>query len=263
MISRGYLKALNVDLTKMDHNTRSEYPYNLSFIKSLRNLRFHRNVTYFVGENGVGKSTLLEAIAIASGFNPEGGTRNFNFSTRASHSDLYTALNISRGLDSLKDGFFLRSESFFNLASEIEKLDSEAGGGGKIINSYGGKSLHEQSHGESFWALFMERFYGNGLYILDEPEAALSPTRQMAALVRMNELVRQNSQFIIATHSPLLLAYPDSIIYEFSEDGISQKEYRETELYSVTREFLLNPEKMIDILFNADSGSNGTEKPTL
>ncbi|WP_407428525.1 AAA family ATPase, partial [Arcticibacter sp.] len=188
MISRGYLKAVNVDFTKIDPHARSEYPYNLNFIRSLANLKLHRSVTYFVGENGVGKSTLLEAIAIASGFNPEGGTRNFNFSTRASHSDLYAALKISRGIDSLKDGFFLRSESFFNLASEIEKLDNEGGAGGRIIDSYGGRSLHDQSHGESFWALFMERFYGNGLYILDEPEAALSPTRQMAALVRMDEL---------------------------------------------------------------------------
>src|SRR5690606_21476540 len=162
---------LNIDLSKESEPSRSEYPFNLSILRNLKNFKFHRNVTYLVGENGMGKSTLLEAIAISSGFNPEGGTWNFGFSTRDSHSELYRSLRISRGFPALKDGFFLRAESFFNLATEMEQRDADPDAiGGKIMDYYGGKSLHEQSHGESFWTLFTKRFFGNGLYILDEPE---------------------------------------------------------------------------------------------
>ena len=254
MISKGYLKDLTIDLSKDSEQPLSEYPFNLSSIKNLKKLQFHRNVTYLVGENGMGKSTLLEAIAISSGFNPEGGTRNFNFSTRDSHSELYRSFRISRGYPALRDGFFLRAESFFNLATEIEQRDADPDAiGGKIMDYYGNKSLHEQSHGESFWSLFTNRFFGNGLYILDEPEAALSPTRQMAALVRIHELVQQNSQFVIATHSPILLAYPDAFIYELTPSGISSVTYKETELYKITKQFLSDPDKMVDMLLN-DAG---------
>jgi len=201
----------------------------------------HPRVTYFIGENGSGKSTLLEAIAVSLGFNAEGGTKNFSFGTRRSHSELHEYLRIAKGVRRPRDGFFLRAESFFNVATEIERLDEEPLGGPPIINSYGGRSLHEQSHGESFLALMTERFGGQGLYILDEPEAALSPQRQVAVLSRIHDLVLDNSQFIIATHSPILMAYPDSLIYQCNRNGISEIAYQETEHFKVTRRFLSDP----------------------
>ena len=139
---------------------------------------------------------------------------------------------------------------FFNVASEIERLDKEGSFGPPIIESYGGRSLHEQSHGESFWSLVMNRFGGNGLYILDEPEAALSPMRQMALLSRIHELVLGNSQFIIATHSPIIMAYPNSTIYLLDQKGINEVAYLDTEHYTVTREFLNNRERMLSILMS-------------
>lgn len=222
------------------------YPFNLPVLKTLDSLSFHPKVTYLSGENGMGKSTLVEAIAMAYGFNPEGGSRNFNFATRASHSSLHEYIRLARGRKH-KDGYFLRSESFFNVATNIEELD-RAGGGPKLINSYGGVSLHEQSHGESFWALFMNRFGGNGLYILDEPEAALSPQRQMAMLSRMHQLINEDSQFIIATHSPIVMAYPDATIYEITDEGIKSVNYTETENYRTSHYFINNHQKILDIL---------------
>jgi predicted ATPase len=208
-------------------------------------------VTFLVGENGSGKSTLLEAIAVSCGFNAEGGTKNFRFGTRTSHSELHEYLRIAKGIKRPKDGFFLRAESFFNVATEIERLDEE-GLGPRVIESYGGKSLHEQSHGESFLALMMNRFGENGLYLLDEPEAALSPQRQLAALARIHDLVIANSQFIIATHSPILMAYPDSFIYACTPEGIERIEYEQTEHYRVMHDFMANPKRMLDVLLAPD-----------
>ena len=207
----------------------------------------HPKMTYFIGENGSGKSTLLEAIAVSLGFNAEGGTKNFSFGTRRSHSELHEYLRVAKGVRRPRDGFFLRAESFFNVATEIERLDDEPGGP-PIINSYGGRSLHEQSHGESFLALMTERFGGQGLYILDEPEAALSPQRQLAVLSRIHDLILDNSQFIIATHSPILMAYPDACIYQCGNGGVSQVAYEDTEHFQVTRDFLSNPQRMLQIL---------------
>ncbi|RYF39536.1 MAG: AAA family ATPase [Comamonadaceae bacterium] len=226
------------------------YPFNLPAVQSLDRLDLHPKVTYFVGENGSGKSTLLEAMAVSLGFNAEGGSRNFRFGTRDSHSDLSNYLRIAKGFKRPKDGFFLRAESFFNVASEIERLDAEPGASPSVISSYGNKSLHEQSHGESFLALLMERFGGNGLYILDEPEAALSPQRQLAVLARIHDLVGQNSQFIIATHSPILMAYPEAWIYACSADGLHRVNYYETEHYQVTRDFMVDPERMLRTLLS-------------
>ena len=177
---------------------------------------------------------------MAMGFNPEGGSRNFLFSTRESHSALHECLRIAKGFRRPRDGYFLRAESFFNVATVVDDLGVEEG--------YGGKSLHQQSHGESFMSLLNERFKGLGLYILDEPEAALSPQRQLTALKRMHELVKQRSQFIIATHSPILMAYPGALIYQFSSDGVRQVEYRETEHFKVMREFMLDPEAAVKTL---------------
>lgn len=210
-------------------------------------LTINKDVTFFVGENGTGKSTLIEAIAVAFGFNPEGGTRNFNFSTCSSHSDLHEHILLSKSKHA-KDGFFLRAESFYNVASNIDEMDRQPTGAPPIIESYGGVSLHKQSHGESFMALVENRFGGNGLYILDEPEAALSPSRLLTLLAHINELVKRNSQFIIATHSPILMAFPNAEIYEFSESGIKSVQYKETEHYRITKRFLDNPEKMIKYL---------------
>lgn len=224
----------------------SRYPFSLEAIRSLSSLEMHPKVTYIVGENGTGKSTILEAIATAYGFNPEGGTKNFNFSTIETHSDLHKYLILVKGIRKPEDGFFLRAESFYNLATNIDKLDQH-NFGSKIIDSYGGLSLHEQSHGESFFSVFVNRFSGEGLYILDEPEAALSPSRQMSMLSRIHELVLKNSQFIIATHSPIIMAYPNSIIYEI-KDGINKVKYEDTEHYLVMKSFMNNTDKMFDIL---------------
>ena len=235
---------------RRDHVPSFEtYPFSLPAVKELGTLKLHPKVTFIVGENGSGKSTLLEAIATNWGFNPEGGTKNFNFDTRRSHSELHAYLTLGKSVKRAKDGFFLRAESFFNVATEIEKLD-EGPGGPPIINSYGFKSLHEQSHGESFFALMTKRFGGNGLYILDEPEAALSPSRQLAMLVRIHELVGMKSQFIIATHSPILMAYPDADLYQIGESGLVRTAYEETEHFLVTKAFLGNPLRQLALLLD-------------
>ena len=243
MISSQYVSRITLRRDIVDSFDR--YPFCLPAIRSLERLDLHPKVTYFVGENGSGKSTLLEALAVSLGFNAEGGTRNFRFGTRQSHSELHQFLRVAKGFRRPRDGFFLRAESFFNVATEIEHLDEEPVGGPLLIDSYGGRSLHEQSHGESFMALMTERFRGQGLYILDEPEAALSPQRQLAVLARMHDLVQDDSQFIIATHSPILMAYPDAVIYQCGKEGVSQVRYEDTEHFQVTRDFLANPERML------------------
>src|SRR5262245_40107219 len=229
-----------------------EYPFSLPAFRGLDTIVFHPAVTFLIGENGTGKSTLLEAIAVGLGLNPEGGSRNFNFSTRASHSSLHWLLRLVRGVRRPRDSYFLRAESFFNVATEIERLDDGPALGAPIISAYGGRSLHEMSHGEAFLALATHRFRGNGLYILDEPEAALSPIRQMALLVRIHQLVSEGAQFIIATHSPLLMAYPEAIILQLEEKAdIRSIAYEETAHFRVTRDFLRDPAKSLAILFEA------------
>ena len=219
------------------------------YLSKVKTLSFSASVTFFVGENGTGKSTLLEAIAVACGFNPEGGSRNFSFSTNATHSELHEHLSVGKRAYA-KDGFFLRAESLYNVATNIDDMDKESSFGPPVIDSYGGVSLHQQSHGESFLSIVQNRFFGNGLYLLDEPEAALSPTRLLTLMAEMHELVQKKSQFIIATHSPLLMAFPEAQILQFSENGIQSIGYRETEHYQVTRSFLENPERMLRYLFD-------------
>lgn len=205
-------------------------------------------VTFFVGENGTGKSTLLEALAVASGFNAEGGSRNFRFVTRATHSELHEYLRLTRGLMP-KTGFFLRAESFYNVASAVDDL---GGGDPDFMRRYGGRSLHEQSHGESVLSLVQSRFLPGGLYFLDEPEAALSPTRQMALLVRLHDLARQGAQFVVCTHSPILMALPGAQVLLFDKDGFASVDYRDTEHVRVTKQFLENPERMLRILLGEE-----------
>jgi predicted ATPase len=245
--ARGFL--LSASLLREKVASFAEYPFHLPAIRELETLPLHPAVTFLVGENGSGKSTLLEAIAVAAGFNPEGGSNNFRFTTRASHSGLHQCLRLARSHKRPRTGFFLRAESFFNVATEVEALERVEPG---LIESYGGRSLHEQSHGESFIALLKHRFGADGLYLLDEPEAALSPSRQMAALVRIHDLVEERSQFIIATHSPILMAYPNATILAVGEHGLSPVRYEDTEHYSITRRFLNNPQGMLEQLLRPE-----------
>ena len=224
----------------------------LNHLPAVNWLKTHRlaldgPVTFLVGENGSGKSTLLEAIAVACGFNAEGGTRNFTFSTRATHSELGEYITVAKRRYP-RDGFFLRAESFYNVATNIDEMDEAPSFGPRLIDSYGGVSLHRQSHGESFLALVQNRFGGQGLYLLDEPEAALSPARQLTLLGEMRQLAQRDSQFIVATHSPILMAYPGARIYLLSENGIEPVLYRETEHYQLTKRFLEDPERMLRYL---------------
>lgn len=224
---------------------RGSYLHKVAAIRNLqkqKSLDFHVPVTFLVGENGIGKSTLIEAIAVNLGFNPEGGSINFSFSTADTHSDLHNYMTVTKGPRRRKDGFFLRAESFYNVASHVEQSGVE--------RSYGGISLHKQSHGESFLALVTHRFRGEGIYILDEPEAALSPSRILELMCHMNRLVKEGSQFIISTHSPILMAFPGAEIYQIDEDGISSVSYEETEHYRLTRQFLSDPQRMCHYLFN-------------
>jgi len=225
MLSEQFL--IEIILKRDDIDDATQYPFCLDALNNFDRLRLHPKVTFFVGENGSGKSTLLEAIAVANGFNPEGGSKNFGFSTRESHSS-----------------------RFFNVATEIESLDNEFSFGPPVIESYGGKSLHEQSHGESFFALLMNRFSGDSLFVLDEPEAALSPSRQLTFLSRMHELIGLNSQFVIATHSPIIMAYPDAKIMLLGADGLQDTAYEDTEHFQVTKSFINNRETMLRELLN-------------
>ena len=242
--SNQYLRS--IQLKRENIESFSKYPFCLAAIKHLSSLEFHPNVTFIVGENGTGKSTILEAVAIVCGFNAEGGTRNFNFTTSDTHSRLHNYIKLIKGIKTAKDGFFLRAESFYNLATNIDDLEREKEG---LLSSYGDRSLHQQSHGESFFSVFMNRFRGSGLYILDEPEAALSPSRQMSMITKIHELVEQDSQFIIATHSPIIMAYPNSTIYEVKEN-IEVVRYEETENYQIMKSFINNREKMLNILLD-------------
>lgn len=227
---------------------KASYVHALPVVQNLTSLAFRKPVTFFAGENGTGKSTLLEAVAVCCGFNPEGGTRNFNFSSKDTHSPLFKRLAVTRGVRRPKDGFFLRAESFYNLATEVDRLD-QTPGLPRLIGSYGGKSLHNQSHGESFLSLILNRFGGDGLYILDEPEAALSPSSQLTLLAQLHRLTAEGAQFIIATHSPILMAYPQADIYVLTRDAITMTPYKQTEHYLLTKQFLDCPERMLKLLF--------------
>ncbi len=216
------------------------YPFNIDIIKNFDSLELSCPVTFLIGENGTGKSTFIEALAVKCGLNAEGGTQNFNFSTRETHSSLYEYLEVNHFERKCETKFFLRAESFYNLASEIDNLG---------VSGYGMNSLHACSHGESFIQLIENRFTPNGLYILDEPEAALSPTRQMTLLYLLHELVKQGCQFIIATHSPILISYKYGKILDLN-NNFAEIDYQDTEIYQVYKMYLDNPDAMQESLFN-------------
>ena len=233
-----------------DGASDGRYPFTLPAVSQLARsagITLAPGVTFLVGENGTGKSTLVEAVAAAAGFNPEGGSRNFRFATRASESSLGERLRLTWGVHKPRTEFFLRAESFYNVASEIERLDRDSGGFGRpLLDSYGGVSPHERSHGESFLDLAVNRFGPEGLYLLDEPEAALSVRGCLALLSRMHELVGQGSQLLVATHSPVLLALPGATILEIAEDGtIERVDFDQALPVRLTREFLAAPDRFL------------------
>ena len=203
-------------------------------------LSFHPDVTFVIGENGSGKSTLIEAIAMKLGFSQEGGTKNMRVETADTVSGLRDHLKLVQSFTRPRDGYFLRAESLYNVATYMDDIDYQS--------AYYGTSMHDRSHGELYFDTMTRKFHGNGLYILDEPEAALSPQRQMSALVAIHALVQRQSQFIIATHSPILMAYPRAKILLLDEDGIREVTYTETEHYDVTKNFLNRHEAMLEIL---------------
>ena len=215
---------------------QTEYYASLPAVRQIileHGISLTKPITFFVGENGIGKSTLIEAVAVAAGFNPEGGTRNYSFSTVDSHSSLHAHIHLVRGIGRHFDGFFLRAESFYNAASYLDSMDSD------VLGSYGGTSLHKLSHG---------RFSPDGLFILDEPEAAISPMRMLRLMADIHDLAKRGAQFIISTHSPILITLPESDIIQFSDKGLEHVRYQETEHFQLTRDFLANPDRMLRIL---------------
>lgn len=246
-IKSQYIRS--IELKSEEISSFNKYPFSIPVIKNIGNLEFHPEVTFIIGENGSGKSTILEAIAVAYGFNAEGGTKNFNFASKTTHSDLHQYIRIIKGVNIARSGFFFRAESFYNVATNIEELDLESLGN-RIIDSYGGVSLHEQSHGESFLSLISNRFTESGIYILDEPEASLSPFKQINMIKKINELAKNGCQFIIATHSPIIMAYPNSIIYEINGEKIRKVDYENTQHYKVMSSFFKNKDKILNIILN-------------
>jgi predicted ATPase len=240
--TKPYLREVRLERSRVA--SFEEYPFDIPAVREMKALAFHPDVTFFVGENGSGKSTLLEAIALELGFGPEGGTRNMQFANAETTSCLHEYLRIVRGVGAPGDWFFLRAESFYNVATYAD----EAG----YLGGYQGKSLHGRSHGEAFLTILNHKLRGRGLYLFDEPEAALSPSRQMTARASIHSLVSEGSQFVIATHSPILLAYPRCKIVLFDERGLREVRYEETEHYAVTRRFLNDHRRIVEELMRND-----------
>ena len=232
-MNRLLLTAIEIDWDRIE-----EYSYlrKIEALCGLDRVEFSSPVTFFVGENGSGKSTLLEAIAVAWGFNPEGGTRNYSFSTYDSHSELHEALRITKGFRRARWGYFLRAESFYNVASMEEAYNAPVGRS---------QHLHERSHGESFLAMVQRQFQAEGLYLMDEPEAALSPQRQLTLLAELHRLAGEGAQFIIVTHSPILLGLPGAQILSFDNGTLHPCSYEETDSVRVTSMFLNHRELVL------------------
>lgn len=237
-VNNQFIQRLTIDWTKINEGS---YLRKIEAIKDMDTLVFNKPITFFVGENGSGKSTLLEAIAVAYGFNPEGGTKNYSFSTYDSHSELCDALRIAKGVRRPKSGYFLRAESFYNVATkEIEYAD--------LGNP--SEKFHEKSHGESFLVIAQKYMRADGIYIFDEPEAALSPQRQLTLLMDIYKCAKDGAQFIIVTHSPILLGIPGADIYSFDMGEVHLCEYEETDSYIVTEMFINNRDNLLHRLLN-------------
>lgn len=250
-MAHAFIRSASINWDDVDPDS---YLRAIPALAHLDDLDLDRPLTFFAGENGTGKSTLLEAIAVAYGFNPEGGTLNYRFQTYNDVSDLCQAMRLQRSLSRPDTGYFLRAESFFNVASQAEVYRTE-GGFGEVpkevyYRRYGGRSFHEQSHGESFFAL-VSGFDGHGLYLLDEPEAALSPQRQLSLFYELATLSQQGAQFIIASHSPILLGMPNAHIYAFDESGVHSVAYEETSSYQVTELFINNRDSLLKNLLDS------------
>lgn len=244
-----YIQAVRID---WDEVPRGSWLREVPALQGLETLAFRRNITFFAGENGTGKSTLLEAIAAAYGFNPEGGTLNYRFSTFDEETGLNRAVQLVRGFRHAPFGYFFRAESFFNVASKAEDYRLNSGmDKAEYYRRYGGKALHEQSHGESFLNWF-SACEDAGVYLMDEPEAALSPQRQLALLLQMVRMARAGAQFIVASHSPVLLGAPEAEILAFDETGIHLCAYEETESYQITRLFLEGRDRLIGRLLQEE-----------
>lgn len=228
------------------------YPYEVFAVQEILrqqgSLAFTAPVTFLSGDNGTGKSTLLEAIAVAYGINPEGGSQNFNFSTVDSHSSLYEQVRLIRKGEIPQTKFFLRSETYYNVASELEELARDPMQGGLAHASYGGQPLHTRSHGEGLLSIIENRFGNKGFYLLDEPEAGLATSRQFALLQEIHRLVKGGSQLIIATHSPVIMSYPEAVIYQFSQNGIEELLLEETVAFKETKLFYDDPKRMLHYL---------------
>lgn len=248
MNSKNELFIQEIYLEKDKISDFNRYPFNIDIIKSFNKLTITSPVIFLIGENGVGKSTFIEALAVSCGLNPEGGTENFMFHTKETHSELCNYLRVNHFQRRCETRFFLRAESFYNFSSEVQKLSEEEGSGRPLYESYGG-NLHKCSHGESFLKLVQNRFSKNGLYILDEPEAALSPQRQMSLLYLIDNLVKQGSQFIIATHSPILISYRNGKILNLNHN-FEEINYKDTEIYQTYKMYLDDPEGMQHKLFD-------------
>ena len=237
-MNQQFIQRLSIDWDKIE---RTSYLRKIEAIKELEELVFEKPITFFVGENGSGKSTLLEALAVAYGFNPEGGTKNYSFSTYDSHSQLYEAIRVSKGFRKAKWGYFLRAESFYNVATKEEEYADI---------DHPSEKYHEKSHGESFLALAQNQLRPNGLYLFDEPEAALSPQRQLTLLMEIYSCAKQGSQFIIVTHSPILLGVLDAQIISFDDGVVHNCEYEDTDSYKITEMFINNRELLLGRLLS-------------
>lgn len=229
----------------IDWDKISPYSYvnDIEALHNVKNIKFSKPITFFVGENGSGKSTLLEAIAVCYGFNPEGGTKNYYFSTYDSHSDLWDAIKVGRGFKREEYGYFMRAESFYNVATQEEQYADLA---------HPSKHYHWESHGESFLDMLQSNIMPNGIYLLDEPEAALSPQRQLTLMIEIYRSIAEGSQFIICTHSPILLGIPCAEIYCFDDGKIHICAYEETESYQVTKMFINNRQTLLNKLLCDD-----------
>lgn len=247
MLKKNNLFVNKIYLEKEKINSYDNYPFNIKLIKNFDSIELTSPVTFFVGENGVGKSTFIEALAVTLGLNAEGGTQNFQFSTNNTTSDLSNYIKVLKSYNKVKTKFFLRAESFYNFSTELQRLVEEDYFY-ELYKVYGG-NLHECSHGESFLKLVQNRFTDHGLYILDEPESALSPQRQMSLLCLIDDLVKQGSQFIIATHSPILISYRDGEILDL-DNNFKKINYKDTEIYNIYKMYLDDPEKMQERLFD-------------